>query len=163
MVYVGKKGAGEEVDDMRIPPKYSGSAFGADGEPRPYDPDGEALRHAEELFRRGYVFEDRKIEPPPEAVNTAEAERVAESVKEEPVHTAARAENTPPESVKSSAPGTDRGAAPASSAGRERGILAELFGRITTDEILIGAIILILALNGTDDSLLIMLVILLFC
>lgn len=161
MVYVGKKGAGEDVDDMRIPPKYSGSAFGADGEPRPYDPDGEALRHAEELFRRGYVFEDKKIEPPPEAAEAA-AEKEAERT-EEPVHTAARAENTPPESVKSSAPGQDRGAAPASSAGRERGILAELLGRITTDEILIGAIILILALNGTDDSLLIMLVILLFC
>lgn len=62
MVYVGKKG--DEVppeDEMRIPPKYSGNAFGTDGVRRSYDVDGEALRHAEELFRRGYVFEDEGV------------------------------------------------------------------------------------------------------
>ena len=43
------------------------------------------------------------------------------------------------------------------------GILTGILQRITTEDILIGSIALILALNGSDDELLIMLVILLFC
>ena len=154
MVYVGKNGP-------------DGGAFSADGEARPLDPDGEALRHAEELFRRGYVFEDSGSDGEPAAERGGEAVPVSESAARQGLAQSPPSQSQSPQSQSARSAQSPRSpqspSAPAAARGSERGLISELLGRITTEEILIGAIILILALNGTDDGLLLMLVILLFC
>ena len=180
MMYVGKKGSvhsGEpEDDDMKIPNRYNGIAFDSDGTPRDilsgphYDPDGEELRRAEELFRRGYVFEDQA---PVQAADTAaEADTVADGP--QTLNDAAHAVHTESEPeagsggpqrgeksvAASSEPCAPQKNEPQSGAG---GLLSGLFGRITTEELLIGGLIVLLLSSGADDELLIMLVVLLFC
>lgn len=148
MVYVGKKGDGapggviSPEDEMRIPREYSGNAFDADGAARNFDPDGEALRRAEEMFRRGYVFEDEAIHNDSAANETPATGDAPASQPEPPRSGDVHAVSARPE---------------------KRGMLGGLFGNISTEEILIGALIVMLLVNGGDDELLIMLVILLFC
>ena len=180
MVYVGKRGEETPREDdggMRVPPRYSGNAFFADGARRTYDPDGEALRHAEELFRRGYVFDEIK-ESAPAVESAAEADTSATEAENE-VRAPAREDYieppkfgekpktpTPATSETMSAPPEESNkSTPSAARPREQpgGILTGILQRITTEDILIGSIALILALNGSDDELLIMLVILLFC
>ena len=182
MVYVGKKGsdAGSR-DDMRIPSQYNGNAFDADGMRRSYDPDGEALRHAEELFRRGYVFDEPTLHSVPEpggVRSEPQTNPTARMPGRQHPETAAdddAASGRLFDEHSADEPTSDesRDTTEAVSAGlsREntsprpqlRGMLGGIFDRITTEEILLGALILILFLNGSDDELLIMLVILLFC
>ncbi len=155
MVYVGKSkeavpdestATDEMSDGMKLPPEYRGTRFDRNGEIRSYEEDGDALRHAEELFRRGYVFEEaagRENAPEP-GTNKGEAVEASASP-------AAAAHAKPRQSPRKEGPPSIRGA------------LSGLLGSISTEEILIGAIILMLLVNGADDELLIMLVILLFC
>ena len=177
MVYVGKnkseyRDAAQE-DDVKIPNRYSGIAFESDGTPRDiakgprYDPDGEELRHAEELFRRGYVFDDQMPEQytdtDPEA-DTAEAAELPEidtvHTVSEPAAEAGEPKDTEPSAAASSKPQTQNRSEPASGL---KGLLSGMFGRITTEELLIGGLIVLLLSSGADDELLVMLAVLLFC
>ena len=163
---------------MKLPPEYRGTAFDRNGEPRAYgengnaapdglnDPNGghgDPLRHAEELFRRGYVFDDENV--PSTAAGSAVG--TASAVRANSGDSAARADDR--ERGRDAPPTADR---PVSAAEKKRGdaktgvlgnLFSGLFGSIGAEEILIGAIILMLLVNGGDDELLIMLVILLFC
>lgn len=175
MVYVGKN----NDDGMRIPNRYSGNAFEPDGTLRSFE--GDARRHAEELFRRGYVFEeDAPDQRDAASQNTAQtSDAVDAGVRAAQYeHTETNGGNISNESaVRGESASVDgrsgvigvsaRGSQPRSETagiGRARGgLLGAIFDKITSEEILLGAVILMLLLNGADDELLIMLVILLFC
>lgn len=159
MVYIGKNGGVPPEREMIIPNRYSGNAFDADGTRRDYnasmgaavntnaDTEAEARRHAEELFRRGYVFDDEALQNGTGTASRADgaAEAVARAV-----GTSAKGRAARPEKRRAEASGLS-------------GILGGIFDRITTEDILLGALILMLYMNGADDELLIMLAILLFC
>ena len=197
MVYVGKKGGEAHEsgtppeDEVRIPQRYSGNAFGADGTRRSFTADDEALRHAEELFRRGYVFEDEGMlhsKEIPSRYDVAADTAMSNGMRpdgiagngEIPVTSASVDRQVAPSDNVRQAEGKEASAGdPArdvptgkkAESNRARpvaarpisGLLGGIFDKISTEEILLAAIILILFLNGTDDELLIMLVILLFC
>lgn len=163
MVYVGKKGSenGSE-DDVKIPSQYSGNAFDADGTRKSYGPEekAEALRHAEELFRRGYVFDEgvRSDDAPPSPFGAPSVPPPSGFMSEP--ESARTPVSAPPKQ-----PLTDErteSRRPPQKRPQERA-LGGIFDRITTEDILIGAIILMLLMSGSDDELLIMLAILLFC
>ncbi len=181
MVYVGKSGAVPDetedgagrggrdakarddggADNMKLPPEYRGTAFDRNGELRTYadmGDGGDPLRHAEELFRRGYVFEDANS---PDAETADSAARADRGDRVDRGDSAVRADERrgAEADVPVSASGTKRDKA----AGNAGSLLSGILGSIGAEEILIGAIILMLLVNGGDDGLLIMLVILLFC
>ncbi len=152
-MYVGKSPS----DDMKVPDQYHGVAVDGDGVVRGVGND-EELRRAEEMFRRGYVFEsdaDAGAESVPEiksepdnAENTAGPRGSADAV-----HNNADAPPASPAEAVSARPAPKK----------TGGLLSELFGRISSEDIILIGLIIILFGSGADDELLIMLAVLLIC
>ena len=167
MVYVGKGGdaapdSGSEAG-MKLPPEYTGTRFDKNGEVRGYEEDGEALRRAEELFRRGYVFEGEAAEGGIENSGAEERPATSENRAQPPADEAGGAKKANEAKEAAARPQPNHPKRRDNAPPTVRGALSGLFGMISAEEILIGAIILMLLVNGADDELLIMLVILLFC
>ncbi len=152
MMYVGRgndrDAADGREDEMRLPMQYHGVAFDTD----------EDLRRAEELFRRGYVFEED---------NTAEAETENAAAAPTPETTPTAPDRTDEKPNEEPAAQKSESAAPASagvhSAAGIGGALSGILGKIGTEELLLGGLCVLLLMSGVDDELLIMLVVLLFC
>ena len=155
-MYVGKSPS----DDMKVPDQYHGVAVDGDGVVRGVGND-EELRRAEEMFRRGYVFEsdaDAGTDSEPEmkaevdnAENTAGPRGSADAVQSDA--DAAPASPTSPAAAVSARPAPKK----------TGGLLSELFGRISSEDIILIGLIIILFGSGADDELLIMLAVLLIC
>ena len=142
-MYVGKSPS----DDMKVPDQYHGVAVDGDGVVRGVGND-EELRRAEEMFRRGYVFEsdaDAGTESEPES--KAEVDN-AENVKTTGPRGSADAVHSDADAAH---------AAPTSPASPAAAVSAS-----SEDIILIGLIIILFG-SGADDELLIMLAVLLIC
>ena len=156
-MYVGKSPS----DDMKVPDQYHGVAVDGDGVVRGVGND-EELRRAEEMFRRGYVFEsdadtgtdsepEMKVEP-----DNAENEKTTE-----PRGSANTSHNDADVTPASPAAAVSASAKPAPK--KTGGLLSELFGRISSEDIILIGLIIILFGSGADDELLIMLAVLLIC
>ncbi len=140
----------DKREKIKIPDKYAGNAFSDKG----YESDPEALRTAEEAFMRGYVFDEQKLPGPPleEApvadAQTAETEKTDTDVgvpfEEAAVSASARVNEMSPKSERS-------------------GRLSELIKLLTSENVILIGLILVLWNREADDELLIMLIILLFC
>lgn len=145
MYISGQRDTGRRrTEEIKIPEQYSGNAFPTDTE---------ALAIAEEAFRRGYVFDNA------ESRETVE-DGIAENV-----------ENT--DNVEKSAANTDADftdkievketMGDAVAVHKRQGGLPGILDRLTTENIILIALILILWDSKADDELLLMLVILFFC
>ena len=160
-MYVGKSPS----DDMKVPDQYHGVAVDGDGVVRGVGND-EELRRAEEMFRRGYVFEsdaDAGTDSEPEM--KAEVDNAENTAGPEPrgsadaAYSDADAAHASPTSPAS--PAVSASAKPAQK--KTGGLLSELFGRISSEDIILIGLIIILFGSGADDELLIMLAVLLIC
>ena len=154
-MYVGKSPS----DDMKVPDQYHGVAVDGDGVVRGVGND-EELRRAEEMFRRGYVFESDA-----DAVSDSEPETKAEPDNAEDTtdsRGSADAIHSDADAIHAShAEAVSASAKPASK--KTGGLLSELFGRISSEDIILIGLIIILFGSGADDELLIMLAVLLIC
>ncbi len=163
MVYVGKKGVDAEPDaSMKLPEKYSGNAFDENGVKRDYDPDGTLLKNAEEFYRRGYVFDGEQNDST-EVSATAEDSYHEVPVSQAPAENARKEVGDSKEVEKESVPASGKAQSSPARGSSIVGQLGGILGKISTEDILLGALILMLYINGTDEELLIMLAILLFC
>lgn len=159
-MYVGKSPS----DDMKVPDQYHGVAVDGDGVVRGVGND-EELRRAEEMFRRGYVFEsdaDTGEESEPES--KAEPDNAENEKTTEPRDSADAVHNdadTAHASPTSPAEAVSASAKPALK--KTGGLLSDLFGRISSEDIILIGLIIILFGSGADDELLIMLAVLLIC
>ncbi len=147
-MYIGARGdSGRSQDRVDLPEKYSGNAFTEDGVLRVSDAD--ALKRAEEAFRRGYVFE-----PDGDGDGCMEPESEGEAPPSEPtdIHTADR-----------DAPAASAAANGNVSVLRRSGVISELFKGITAEHIILLAAVFILWDSRADDELLLLLILLLFC
>lgn len=138
--------------DIKIPEKYAGTAL-ADAKST-YETDADALRTAEEAFRRGYVFEETKM--PTEEASEVLAEETQGPVSESPdasetaLYASAEPQAVPAALHKNILP-------------QRRGGLAGILDRLTSENIILIALILVLWDSKADDELLLMLVILFLC
>lgn len=156
-MYVGKSPS----DDMKVPDQYHGVAVDGDGVVRGVGND-EELRRAEEMFRRGYVFEsdaDTGADSVPEI--KAEPDNDENEKTTEPHDSADAAHSDADAAPTSPAAAVSASARPAPK--KTGGLLSELFGRISSEDIILIGLIIILFGSGADDELLIMLAVLLIC
>lgn len=157
-MYIGGRGDGNRNrGELKIPEQYSGSALSrTDPEKLELLSDKEALRHAEEVFRRGYVFEEQSTvsEPSDTAVSANAAE--TELVETAGDVTASPTAALPSEEV--AAGGKARTLLPTGG-----GLLSGLIDSVKIEHIILIALIIILYDSKADDQLLIMLAILFFC
>ncbi len=139
MYISGQRDAGRRrAEEIKIPEQYSGNAF---------QTDTEALAIAEEAFKRGYVFDDSS-EVEKESTNDATAEANAEVAHE------VEAKET------FGVPKNEGGAV---TVHKRQGGLSGILDRLTSENIILIALILILWDSKADDELLLMLIILFFC
>ena len=143
----------------------------------------EALRYAVEAFRRGYVFDENKGDEPPEydagnkrnGANSTDAESAVgvfargkvnasgdKNVNQSLGRDIGRKINP---SVSSGLQNKNQGLRPQKKAAQEQtgGLLSGILSNISLETVLIGALIIMLWRDGTDDELLIMLAVLLLC
>ncbi len=148
-MYIGARGdGGKSRERVNLPEKYSGNAFTDDGVLRVTDE--EALKRAEEAFKRGYVFE--KTDDAAAATEETGASEKTDHVATEAVHISEAAETVPNADVPASAVSI-----------RSGGVLSGIFNGITMEHIVLLAAILILWDSRADDELLLFLLILFFC
>lgn len=154
-MYVGKSPS----DDMKVPDQYHGVAVDGDGVVRGVGND-EELRRAEEMFRRGYVFESDA-----DAVSDSEPETKAEPDNAEDTTDSRGSANTSHNDadVTPASPAAAVSASAKPAQKKTGGLLSELFGRISSEDIILIGLIIILFGSGADDELLIMLAVLLIC
>lgn len=148
-MYIGARGdGGKPRERVNLPEKYSGNAFTDDGVLRVTDK--EALRIAEESFKRGYVFEktdDTAIVP--EETDVSEK---AEPAAAEAVHISEAADTEKSADVPASAVPL-----------RSGGVLSGILSGITIEHIVLLTAIIILWDSRSDDELLLLLIVLFFC
>ncbi len=135
----GRRRAGE----IKIPESYAGNAFSDIGVGDGQNTD--ALRTAEEAFRRGYVFEE---------ANVPDEGDVPEAADEAAVPSVTVTQDAVPVSVHKNARAVPE---------RRVGGLSGILDRLTTENIILIALILVLWDSKADDELLLMLVILFLC
>ncbi len=139
MYISGQRDVGRRrAEEISIPERYSGNAF--PGQTENLRSDSGALEEAEAAFKRGYVFEDNTIE--------SESEPQAVSIE------------TEVSAVQTSAPESEAITVHKKAAPKRQG---GLFDRLTNENIILIALILILWDSKADDELLLMLIILFFC
>lgn len=140
MYISGQRDAGRRrAEEIKIPEQYSGNAFSTDTE---------ALAIAEEAFRRGYVFDSGDSQ-------TVAEEKIIEDAD-------ADADLTHETEAKETV-GVSRSEGDAVTVHKRQGGLSGLLDRLTSENIILIALILILWDSKADDELLLMLVILFFC
>lgn len=138
MYISGQRDAGRRrAEEIKIPEQYSGNAFSTDTE---------ALAIAEEAFRRGYVFDSGDSQ-------TVAEEKIIEDADADLTHETEAKETF----------GVSRSEGDAVTVHKRQGGLSGLLDRLTSENIILIALILILWDSKADDELLLMLVILFFC
>lgn len=139
MYISGQRDAGRRrAEEIKIPEQYSGNAFPTDTE---------ALAIAEEAFKRGYVFDDS---------SEVERENTDDTIAEANVDITHEVEARDTFGVSKSEGG-------AVTVHKRQGGLSGILDRLTSENIILIALILILWDSKADDELLLMLVILFFC
>ncbi len=156
-MYIGGRSDGNKNrGELKIPEQYSGSALSRT------DPlklellsEKDALRHAEEVFQRGYVFEEGKTEAEfsDASVPAASAAESLDSVKEVMV-----SPSSAPLAEEVAVSGKAHTLLPTGG-----GLLSGLIESVKIEHIILIALILILYDSKADDQLLVMLAILFFC
>lgn len=144
----GRRRAG----DIKIPEQYAGNAFSDVNSV--YRSDAEALEKAEEAFRRGYVFEETK----PKEINAA---AVSEDRQAEGTDDAVPTDRNTADAEAAATVSVHKSVPPAPK--RKRDGISGLFDKLTSENIILIALILVLWDSKADDELLLMLIILFLC
>ncbi len=143
----------DKREKIKIPDKYAGNAFPEGA----YVSDPEALATAEEAFSRGYVFE--KTDEYSETAELSDPTYDTYSVLPELDRSSAETPETFSEPAVTSSVHKNE----ITSENRERGRLSGLFEKLTSENIILLGLILVLWSAESDDELLLMLIILFFC